>query len=140
MTQLIGHQEQVAAFMAAFTTGRPHHAWLLSGQRGLGKALFAREAAIWLLNGAVPGSGFGVPPDSEAARLMAAGSHLDFRLLERTPNKAGKLRNEIVIGQIVAAAARIPVGHADAGAAPGGVDRCSRRHESQHCQCLAEKP
>jgi DNA polymerase-3 subunit delta' len=101
MTQLIGHQEQVAAFMAAFTTGRPHHAWLLSGQRGLGKALFAREAAIWLLNGAVPGSGFGVPADSEAARLMAAGSHLDFRLLERTPNKAGKLRNEIVIGQIV---------------------------------------
>lgn len=101
MTQLIGHQEQVAAFMAAFTTGRPHHAWLLSGQRGLGKALFGREAAIWLLNGAVPGSGFGVPPDSEAARLMAAGSHLDFRLLERTPNKAGKLRNEIVIGQIV---------------------------------------
>lgn len=101
MSALIGHHDQVAAFIAAFTSGRPHHAWLLTGQRGLGKALFAREAAIWLLNGAQPGDRFAVPPESEAARLMAAGSHLDFRLLERTPNKAGKLRNEIVIGQIV---------------------------------------
>jgi DNA polymerase-3 subunit delta' len=101
MSALIGHQDQVAAFIAAFTSGRPHHAWLLTGQRGLGKALFAREAAIWLLNGAMPGADFAVPEGSEAARLMAAGSHLDFRLLERTPNKQGKLRNEIVIGQIV---------------------------------------
>jgi DNA polymerase-3 subunit delta' len=98
---LIGHQEQVTAFTAAFTGGRPHHAWLLAGQKGLGKALFARQAAIWLLAGAPAGEGLAVPPDCEAARLMAAGSHLDFRLIERTANKQGKLRNEIVIGQIV---------------------------------------
>jgi DNA polymerase-3 subunit delta' len=98
---LIGHQEQVAAFMAAFTGGRPHHAWLLTGQKGLGKALFAREAATWLLAGAPAGPDFSVPETSEAARLMAAGSHLDFRLIERTASKTGKLRNEIVIGQIV---------------------------------------
>ena len=98
---LVGHQEQVAAFMTAFGSGRPHHAWLLTGQKGLGKALFAREAATWLLAGAPAGDSLAVPQSCEAARLMAAGSHLDFRLIERTPNKAGKLRNEIVIGQIV---------------------------------------
>ncbi|WP_164157881.1 DNA polymerase III subunit delta', partial [Sandarakinorhabdus rubra] len=98
---LIGHQAQVAAFMAAFGDGgRPHHAWLLTGQKGLGKALFAREAATWLLAGAPAGADFSVPADAEAARLMAAGSHLDFRLIERTPAKTGKLRAEIVIGQI----------------------------------------
>ena len=98
---LIGHAAQMEAFTTAFTTGRPHHAWLLVGQQGLGKALFAREAATWLLAGAPAGGGFAVPSDGEAARLMAAGSHLDFRLIERTAAKTGKLRSEIVIGQIV---------------------------------------
>jgi DNA polymerase-3 subunit delta' len=100
VNDLIGHTSQVAAFMAAFTGGRPHHAWLLAGQQGLGKAQFARAAAKWLLAGAPAGADFSVPDDCEAARLMAAGSHLDFRLLERTPAKTGKLRAEIVIGQI----------------------------------------
>ena len=85
--------------MAAFTGGRPHHAWLLVGQQGLGKALFARAAATWLLAGTPPD--FHVSDDTDAARLMAAGSHLDYRLIERTPAKTGKLRAEIVIGQIV---------------------------------------
>ena len=101
MTSLIGHQSQIEAFTAAFTGGRPHHAWLLVGQQGLGKASFAREAATWLLAGAPRGDGFAVAPDSDAARLMAAGSHLDYRLIERTEAKTGKLRSEIVIGQIV---------------------------------------
>lgn len=101
MTRLIGHQQQVTAFMDAFTAGRPHHAWLLAGQQGLGKAQFAHAAATWLLAGAPAGADFSVAADCEAARLMAAGSHLDFRLLERLPAKTGKLRAEIVIGQIV---------------------------------------
>lgn len=101
MTQLVGHQAQISDFMAAFTGGRPHHAWLLAGQQGLGKAQFAHAAATWLLAGAPAGPDFTVPPDCEAARLMAAGSHLDFRLLERLPAKTGKLRAEIVISQIV---------------------------------------
>ena len=98
---LIGHAAQIAAFTAAFTGARSHHAWLLVGQQGLGKALFARQAATWLLAGAPAGDGFDVPSDGEAARLMAAGSHLDYRLIERTLAKTGKLRSEIVIGQIV---------------------------------------
>lgn len=98
---LVGHGAAVAEFRAAIAGGRPHHAWLLAGQQGLGKALFARHAAIWVLAGAPAGEGFAVPPDCEAARLMAAGSHLDFRLVARTPGKTGNLRSEITIGQIV---------------------------------------
>lgn len=99
MTGLVGHGAQIEAFMAAFRGGRPHHAWLLVGQQGLGKAQFARAAATWLLAGAP--ADFVVPPEAEAARLMAAGSHLDYRLIERTLGKTGKLRAEITIGQIV---------------------------------------
>jgi DNA polymerase-3 subunit delta' len=98
---LVGHDAAVAEFAAAIAGGRPHHAWLLAGQQGLGKALFARHAAIWVLAGAQAGSGFAVADDCEAARLMAAGSHLDFRLVTRTAGKTGNLRSEITIGQIV---------------------------------------
>lgn len=99
MSRLIGHAGPVAAFTAAFTGGRPHHGWLLVGQQGLGKALFARKAATWLLAGA--SAGFDVPDDHEAARLMAAGSHPDFFILQPDgETKSGVKRQEIRILQI----------------------------------------
>lgn len=97
---LVGHREQVAAFKAAFDGGRPHHAWLLVGPRGLGKATFALEAATWLLAGRPPGSAFEGAVDSSAAHLIAAGSHLDFRRLERTEDDKGKLRSVIRIDEV----------------------------------------
>ena len=41
---------QIAAFREAADSGRLHHAWLLTGPQGIGKASFARAAATqWLL-------------------------------------------------------------------------------------------
>lgn len=102
MTGLIGHDEQIAAFKAAFAEGRPHHAWLLTGPQGLGKALFAEAAAIWVLAGRPEVAGFDVPADTPAARFVRAGSHLDFKRITRTESPTtGKMRAEIVMGQIV---------------------------------------
>jgi DNA polymerase-3 subunit delta' len=101
VTALIGHHEQVAAFRDAFAGGRPHHAWLLTGPQGLGKALFAHEAATWLLAGCPVGEGLAVDVEAPAARFMAAGSHLDFKRIAREEGSTGNLRAEIVIGQIV---------------------------------------
>ncbi|KPF70788.1 hypothetical protein IP88_11260 [alpha proteobacterium AAP81b] len=99
---MIGHDAQTAAFKAAFSEGRPHHAWLLTGPQGLGKSLFAEAAAIWVLAGQPEVAGFAVDPETPAARFVRAGSHLDFKRLERTENpKTGKRRAEIVMGQIV---------------------------------------
>lgn len=39
--RLIGQDAAQAAFLDAFTTGRLHHAWLLTGPRGVGKATLA---------------------------------------------------------------------------------------------------
>ena len=84
---LIGHDEAVEAFREAAFSDRLHHAWLLAGPEGVGKARFAEEAALWLLAraaGPAPaGERFEVPPDHRIAALMAAGSHPDFRRLER---------------------------------------------------------
>ena len=39
--QLIGQDAAQAAFLDAFNAGKLHHAWLLSGPRGVGKATLA---------------------------------------------------------------------------------------------------
>lgn len=97
---MIGHDDQLAAFKAAFTADRPHHAWLLTGPQGLGKALFAESAAIWLLAGRPAGEGFEAAEASAAAALIAAGSHPDFRRLVRTEDDKGKLRAVIRIDEV----------------------------------------
>lgn len=97
---MIGHDEQVGAFKAAFAGSRPHHAWLLTGPQGLGKALFAETAAIWLLAGRPAGVDFAAAADSAAASLVAAGSHPDFRRLVRTEDDKGKLRAAIRVDEV----------------------------------------
>lgn len=99
---MIGHDAAVADFKAAFASARPHHAWLLTGQQGVGKALFARQAAIWVLAGRPDVRGFAVDGTDPAARLVEAGSHLDFKVIERQINPTtGKMRGEIVMEQII---------------------------------------
>lgn len=97
---MIGHEEAIAAFKDAFTGARPHHAWLLVGPQGLGKALFAQEAAAWLLDGCPEGRGFTGAIGSTAANLMADAAHPDFRRLERTRNDKGNLSAFIRIDEV----------------------------------------
>ena len=97
---MIGHDDQIAAFKAAFTGQRPHHGWLLTGPQGLGKALFAQTAAIWLLAGKPAGDDFSGAEGSAAASLVAAGSHPDFRRLVRTEDDKGKLRAVIRVDEV----------------------------------------
>ncbi|HVM38127.1 MAG TPA: DNA polymerase III subunit delta', partial [Sphingomicrobium sp.] len=86
-------------------SGALHHAWLLAGPRGVGKASFARAAATRVLaeaaGPAVSLPGLDVPDDHPTARLIAAGSHPDFRSLERLENeKTGTLARNISVAQI----------------------------------------
>lgn len=47
--QLFGQSEAEARFLDAFNAGRLHHAWLLTGARGVGKATLAWRIARFLL-------------------------------------------------------------------------------------------
>ncbi|HQV02715.1 MULTISPECIES: AAA family ATPase [unclassified Novosphingobium] len=49
MTDLFGHDPAWREFRAAITSPRMHHAWMLTGLKGLGKGLFARAAAAELV-------------------------------------------------------------------------------------------
>ena len=46
---LLGHEDAQAAFLGAFLEGRLHHAWLIAGPRGVGKATLAWRLARFLL-------------------------------------------------------------------------------------------
>ena len=73
------------AFLDALERGRLHHAWLLCGPEGVGKATFAYRAARRLL-GARPDPRYGLlgaAPDDHVSRMISVGSHPDFMVLER---------------------------------------------------------
>ncbi len=60
--QVFGQARAEAAFLEAFNGGRMHHAWLISGPKGVGKATLAWQIARFLLT-QEGGSLFGPPGD-----------------------------------------------------------------------------
>ena len=102
---MLGHDEQTAAFLDAARSGRMHHAWLLAGPQGIGKAGFAEASARWLLadaaGPAVPKDRLVVPDDHPIAALLEAGSHPDFKLLQRLPKASSEeLARSITVDQV----------------------------------------
>ncbi|WP_420605243.1 AAA family ATPase [Novosphingopyxis sp.] len=89
MANFVGHERAEAAVLAGLAERRLHHAWLLSGPKGMGKATFAMRAARLLLSGSDGSAGFESADDSQAAALMRAGSHPDLKILQRLPRKDG---------------------------------------------------
>jgi DNA polymerase-3 subunit delta' len=93
-------------FLDAHASGKLHHAWLLAGPSGIGKAGFARAAATYVLASAAgPAEGVAhdrlhVSPDHRIARYIEAGSHPDLRSLAREIDDKGKTRANITIDQV----------------------------------------
>ena len=102
---IVGQDKAVEAFAAAWAGRKLHHAWLLAGPRGVGKATFAHAAARRVLaDAAGPPVGYPrleTPDDHPIVRLVEAGSHPDMRWLERLPREKGDgLARDITVRQI----------------------------------------
>lgn len=102
---ILGHDAQRAALRAAIDGGRMHHAWLLHGPRGVGKAMLAGQVAARLLAeaSATPpaGDALTLADDHPTARLIAAGSHPDLAVLQRLENeKTGLLARNVTVEQV----------------------------------------
>ena len=86
------------SFLDALDRGRLHHAWLLTGPEGVGKATLAYRMARRLL-GAKPDPAFGAlgaSPSDVVSRQVAARSHPDLMVLERETD-VGKARKSIPV-------------------------------------------
>jgi DNA polymerase III subunit delta' len=106
--RLAGHEAAEKTLLAAQQSGRLHHAWLLTGPRGIGKATLAWRFARFLLCSEGQGGLFGgapdgiyVPPDTPGRALIDARSHPDLFHLRRTLHpREPRIQNEITINDV----------------------------------------
>ncbi|MEM1430428.1 MAG: DNA polymerase III subunit delta' [Pseudomonadota bacterium] len=108
-SSVLGHGEAEQVFLDAFSSGRMHHAWLITGPRGIGKATLAWRLARFLLIQPVEEEDglFGAPPapatldiasDHPVARRVAALSEPRLHLLRRPYDpKTKKLKQDITV-------------------------------------------
>jgi DNA polymerase-3 subunit delta' len=105
---LVGHDEAARSLEEAARATRLHHAWLITGPVGVGKATLAYRFARWLLAGqppAIPGQPpLAVPESHPAFRRIAAGAHAD--LFTMAPNTGDKGKKEILRADDARAAVR----------------------------------
>ncbi|SJZ48829.1 DNA polymerase-3 subunit delta' [Enhydrobacter aerosaccus] len=105
--RLIGHELAERTMLVSQQIGRLHHAWLLTGPRGIGKATLAWRFARFLLAGQ-PGGLFASTPDSldvmpqaPGRALVDARSHPDLFHLRRSLNPdTGRIRTEISVDDV----------------------------------------
>ncbi len=95
---LRGHEAAEALVAEALRGGRFHHAWLITGPPGIGKASFAFRFARRLLAGVGQGADLSLPGTDPVFRRVAVGSHADLLTIEREINvKTKRMRTEIVV-------------------------------------------
>ncbi|ESQ75465.1 DNA polymerase III subunit delta' [Asticcacaulis sp. AC402] len=89
------------AFLTAFQRDRLHHAWLLCGPQGLGKASFAFRCARFLMGHDRDESfgALGMSRTDTDVRLITAQSHPDLLVLEREMGDA-KLKKNITVDAV----------------------------------------
>ncbi|WP_422061187.1 DNA polymerase III subunit delta' [Sphingopyxis sp.] len=102
---VIGHDEAEKAFLEAWRGGRLHHAWLLAGPQGMGKASFAARVARFLATHGRAGEGHAMslddPGDAAAGKLVDAGNHPEIiHMARQLKDKSKDLARNITIDQV----------------------------------------
>jgi DNA polymerase-3 subunit delta' len=148
---LFGHAEAEQTLLSAYRGGRIPHAWLIGGERGIGKATLAFRMARFVLAHPDPkapavqrATSLDVPADHPVTRRIAGQAHSDLLMLERVINeKTGKLFTQIRVEDV-----RRSVGFFGSTAGEGGwrvavvdsVDELNGPSENALLKILEEPP
>jgi DNA polymerase-3 subunit delta' len=112
--QLLGHEDAEREILDAWKSSRTHHAWLISGPKGIGKATLAYRFARFVLSGVgnapdpdntelfgltettgVPAS-LEVDKEHPVFRRVAGNSHADLQVIERGLSDDGKRMQTVI--------------------------------------------
>ncbi|MFN4281881.1 MAG: DNA polymerase III subunit delta' [Alphaproteobacteria bacterium] len=122
-SELVGHAEAERALLDAWASGRLHHAWLIAGTEGIGKATLAGRFARFLLAHGIPGkkaasavdagpSLFGDPepppqdgpptslyvaPDDPVFQRVKSRGHADFFTVTRGYDDKKKRERKVIV-------------------------------------------
>lgn len=104
-TRLFGHDAAQAFLAGAYRSGKGHHAILIEGPEGIGKATLAYRFAAHVLTNPDPASAPDAiadpDPDSSVARQIASGaSHNLLHLSRPRDEKSGRLKSAITVDEI----------------------------------------
>lgn len=123
---LFGHEAEEAEILRAFASGKAHHAWLVSGPKGIGKATLAYRMARWVLDSPAAArkpevdtsqqglfgellpepvvetpAGLAIDETSHTFTQIAEGSHPDLLVIsEEQPDEDGKVKQEISVDEV----------------------------------------
>ena len=102
MNDIQGHDDFLTDIATSLSARRMHHAWLLTGPVGIGKASMARLAAAWLLSeGSQPAALLGaehpnikIDAQDAGTSLVLRGAHPDYKIIapQTEDNKSGQIK------------------------------------------------
>jgi DNA polymerase III subunit delta' len=98
---LLGHEAAEATLLETMRSGRLHHAWLITGPDGVGKATLAYRFARRLLAGVPTDDSLALDPQHPVFRRVAAGAHADLFTVELAyDEKRKRTRTQIAVDDV----------------------------------------
>ena len=98
---LLGHEAAERTLLDAIRLHRTHHAWLITGPEGIGKATLGFRFARRLLAGRADTGTLALDPSDPVFRRVVAGGHADMMTLERAVDeKTKRLKRDIAIADV----------------------------------------
>lgn len=107
-SRLIGHEQSERALLEAYRSDRLHHAWILGGPKGIGKATLAFRLAQFVIahpdrfgEDVAAAKTLHVSADHPVARQVQAGGHPNILHLRRPwDEKAKKFKNDLPVSEV----------------------------------------
>lgn len=107
-TRLIGHRQTEARLLEAYRSERLHHAWILGGPKGIGKATLAFRFARFVIanpdrfgTDVAAAIDLSVPPEHPVARQLTAGGHPNILHLRRPwDDKSKRFKADLPVDEV----------------------------------------